>query len=419
MGKMPHSMDNLTTRAKRLRPLLLRIAQGATQANEWDNIILIVADGGGATYYDPDNTGFAAAIAAASSGDVIYVPPASISGNHTIPAGVEIWGAGQQETIFTGTITNNGICNNFKINGNLVQNSGSRAVLIFVAVSSGTGITQSAAAEISHCRVQVGTGATYGIDISDGFLTNTFVGTDGGGSNIGVYSHGSTVDIFHCRFAGAAAGGLINESNYVNNCVFEGTVDGDGLRHTTSDAAVIGNSRCLTGGGTGYGINLSDTGLVLSDCNWDTIDGIENITYGEGDRGSYSVEDYHAADIEGAALLRHLPSPVGEDDNDIAFVDTNVWVIGSAADAGIGAGSDEKVGVSANDSTPGYLNGKLVAGDNITLTEDNDGGDETLTIDASGGAAASLDDYWEPAVVAEGDDIFYDANGDIAMVWVT
>jgi hypothetical protein len=38
------------------------------------------------------------------------------------------------------------------------------------------------------------------------------------------------------------------------------------------------------------------------------------------------------------------------------------------------------VKVSSNDTTPGYLNGKLVAGSNITLTEGNDGGNETLTI---------------------------------------
>jgi hypothetical protein len=41
--------------------------------------------------------------------------------------------------------------------------------------------------------------------------------------------------------------------------------------------------------------------------------------------------------------------------------------------------------VSSNDTTPGYLNGKLVAGTNITLTENNNGGDETLTISAAGG----------------------------------
>ena len=43
----------------------------------------------------------------------------------------------------------------------------------------------------------------------------------------------------------------------------------------------------------------------------------------------------------------------------------------------------EKFKVSANDTTPGYLNGKLVAGSNVTLVENNDGGDETLTISAS------------------------------------
>lgn len=36
--------------------------------------------------------------------------------------------------------------------------------------------------------------------------------------------------------------------------------------------------------------------------------------------------------------------------------------------------------VSANDTTPGYLNGKLVEGDGIDFTENNDGGNETLTI---------------------------------------
>jgi hypothetical protein len=50
-----------------------------------------------------------------------------------------------------------------------------------------------------------------------------------------------------------------------------------------------------------------------------------------------------------------------------------------------GGGTDEKAKVSANDTTAGFLNGKLVAGTNITLTENNNGGDETLTIAAAGG----------------------------------
>ena len=55
----------------------------------------------------------------------------------------------------------------------------------------------------------------------------------------------------------------------------------------------------------------------------------------------------------------------------------------NTAGGGGGGGADEKVKVSANDTTEGYLNGKLVAGTNITLTENNDGSNETLTVTAT------------------------------------
>lgn len=51
--------------------------------------------------------------------------------------------------------------------------------------------------------------------------------------------------------------------------------------------------------------------------------------------------------------------------------------------------TDEKVKVSSNDSTAGYLNGKLVAGTGISLTEGSDGGNEILTIAATGGSSAT------------------------------
>ena len=56
----------------------------------------------------------------------------------------------------------------------------------------------------------------------------------------------------------------------------------------------------------------------------------------------------------------------------------NVWN-GSSWDA-IAADTDVKVAVSSNDTTAGFLNGKLVAGDGIDLTENSDGGNETLTV---------------------------------------
>jgi len=52
----------------------------------------------------------------------------------------------------------------------------------------------------------------------------------------------------------------------------------------------------------------------------------------------------------------------------------------TAAKLASGAVTDVKVKVSSNDTTAGYLNGKLVAGEGIDLTEGSDGGDETLTV---------------------------------------
>ena len=55
------------------------------------------------------------------------------------------------------------------------------------------------------------------------------------------------------------------------------------------------------------------------------------------------------------------------------------------------AGTDFRLGagslatVSADDTTPGYLNGKLTGGTGITLTENSGGGDETLDIKISDG----------------------------------
>lgn len=69
------------------------------------------------------------------------------------------------------------------------------------------------------------------------------------------------------------------------------------------------------------------------------------------------------------------------------------------------------VKVSANDTTVGFLNGKLLAGQNIDLVEGNDGGNETLTInvenlmisdivDAGTMAGESAADYYNVSEIA-------------------
>lgn len=62
--------------------------------------------------------------------------------------------------------------------------------------------------------------------------------------------------------------------------------------------------------------------------------------------------------------------------NQLKYYNGSSWEV-------IQADTDVKTKVSANDTTAGFLNGKIVAGSNVTLTENNDGGDETLTIAAT------------------------------------
>lgn len=50
-------------------------------------------------------SGFSSALSAAGSGDVIVVPPCSISGDHTITDGVAVMGLSRWATVFTGQIT--------------------------------------------------------------------------------------------------------------------------------------------------------------------------------------------------------------------------------------------------------------------------------------------------------------------------
>jgi len=61
--------------------------------------------------------------------------------------------------------------------------------------------------------------------------------------------------------------------------------------------------------------------------------------------------------------------------------ETDLLAKNNAQDDAISAlAAGSGVVISANDTTVGFLNGKMLAGSNISLTENNDGGDETLTV---------------------------------------
>ena len=107
---------------------------------------------------------------------------------------------------------------------------------------------------------------------------------------------------------------------------------------------------------------------------------------------------------EGDALILNKPTIPSEYTLPTASADTLGGVkVGSRLTITDGVlSADEQGGglvkVSSNDTTAGYLNGKLVAGTNITLTEGSDGENETLTIATTGVATTStkLDDFGTP-----------------------
>ncbi len=94
---------------------------------------------------------------------------------------------------------------------------------------------------------------------------------------------------------------------------------------------------------------------------------------------------------------------------DQASADANsgaVWTIDNLSPPDLtDTDTDILATVSSNDTTAGYLNGKLVAGADIAFTENNDGGNETLTV-----ALDSSEGTWTPTIQ---DNSFSDAEGQL------
>lgn len=103
--------SNITTLAKRLKPFFMKWMQTYINNEGGDGVLLknkiYRFDYGTETVedYDGDDAGLTAALAASSSGDIVWVLAHEITGAHTIPAGVEVVGLGQENTTLTGTIT--------------------------------------------------------------------------------------------------------------------------------------------------------------------------------------------------------------------------------------------------------------------------------------------------------------------------
>jgi hypothetical protein len=85
------------------------------------------------------------------------------------------------------------------------------------------------------------------------------------------------------------------------------------------------------------------------------------------------AERYRVGSSDPSSSLNEGDLFYNSSSNELKFYNGSAW-------SAIVADTDVKVLVSSNDSTAGFLNGKLVAGTGISFTEGNDGSNETLTI---------------------------------------
>ena len=131
------------------------------------------------------------------------------------------------------------------------------------------------------------------------------------------------------------------------------------------------------------GISSNVTSVASNSSNINTVAGsIANVnTTASNITGVNSfAERYRVGSSDPSSSLDEGDLFYNTTSNELKYYNGSSWTA-------IVADTDVKVSVSANDTTPGFLNGKLVAGTNISLTEGNDGGNETLTIAASGASA--------------------------------
>ncbi len=187
---------------------------------------------------------------------------------------------------------------------------------------------------------------------------------------------------------GAVAGkateiGLLGTSDAVADMAILGTTDvvADmntlGTSDIVTDMNLLATSANVTAmGHLGTSANVTAMGLLGTSTNVTNMATCaDNIT----DVNTFAVR-YRIGSSDPTSSL---------DSGDLFFNTTSsvLKVYNGSAWVTIQADTDVKVSVSSNDTTPGFLNGKLVAGTGVSLTEGNDGGDETLTIASSGATA--------------------------------
>lgn len=335
--------------AQRMLDEMLGLEDGSRRGSDSEYPILLY-DGNEIIEYSSTATGLAAAIAASASGDTIFGPYAlaiALTSGITIPVGVTLQNFTLTYSGFAGTGVT--MSNNSHLKASSITYDGSgqataRGLLAF----SVAGVT------IDNVNIIVSgaTGAQTGIQLNGSDATSRisindiFVNVSGGTSNIGIRLN-NHVDGIDVRASVSAGSNLNYAIQFVGTdattvpTVINGNANATG---TTSHAVHVDGNKYgrLIGFWLGTLPNnpaatkdvfiTAGATLELYDCRYSTITEDGTLIYLQGDRGAYSVEDFHAEDIEDGQETRHPPAPVSR--GDMTYADTNpYWAVLDHPDA--------------------------------------------------------------------------------------
>jgi len=159
--------------------------------------ILLFTPGAVLREYAFTATGLDSALAAAGAGDVIWLPPGSCPGDHSIPDGVTVAGLSSLTAVLTGQITlgNNGLGADdppglSDVRVNRTANDGNTLKGVIAPATGGCRIVRT----FVSC-VQAGVGASYAVSVEDAGDLEVFASmlyaSSGGGAAWGGYRVGA------------------------------------------------------------------------------------------------------------------------------------------------------------------------------------------------------------------------------------
>ena len=164
--------------------------------------------------------------------------------------------------------------------------------------------------------------------------------------------------------ANVTAMGLLGTSAVVTDMDLLGTTANVTAMGLLGVSGVITNMGLL-----GVSAVITDMGILGTSANVTAMS-----TCADNIAGVNSFADrYRVASSDPSSSLDEGDLVYNTTTNALKYYNGSAWT-------SIAVNTDINVKVSSNDSTAGYLNGKLVAGEGIDLTENSDGSDETLTI---------------------------------------